>query len=260
MPILNPIDGGAITALGAATVNTLLTSADAKTVYDCAELVDLWIPEYSETVAGVFGLVGGKNYRRFTPLSGSDAPTLVPNTFGSRPALVSGGATATVGDLTIPSVFPTNRSYSVVWGGTPNLPLTTQYLWGTTGAAPTYCWAIAGGNIRIYHMDVLMGSSSQTVTNATPHVHVWSYNHSTRVGVLRVNKAVGFTKTGITDPQVNTNTGFNLFARGSGGTGASLGIKAGPVMLFDGLALADAGNAALLAAAENLAYGLVNLA
>jgi hypothetical protein len=261
MPILSPIDGGAIQAVGAALLNTLFTTADAKRVYDSAALVDLWVPDFVEGSGAAFSLVGAKNYRRMTPLSGSDAPAIQANAFGARPALLTGDTSGTIGDVSdgAANMFPAGRSYSVVCGVQPNLGSTSQYPWGTDGASATYCWIVQAGNVRIYHNNALMGASSQVVSGSAPHVHVWSYNHATRVGVLRVNKAVGFTKTGITDPEVPTNTSLNLFAFGAGGTAASPLMRMGCFMLFDGVALADAGQSALLGSAENLAYSLVNL-
>ena len=265
MPILQPIDGGTISAPGAAVLDTVLTSANAKTVYDAASLVDLWIPELWLDESGTRKLIGAKNYRRMQPLSGSDFPTITPSMFGSRSGLLAGASAGAIGDLAnYDSIMPAGRSFSIVCGMQPNIPASTsQYPWGTDGASATYCWVTSSGNVRIYSQGVLHLTSSMTVSGSVPHVHTYSYRHNavaaSRVSTLRVNKAAAASKTGISDAEVNTNLRLQFFAFGAGGTAASASLRLGPVMLFDGIALTDTGNEALLAAAENFAYALTGM-
>jgi len=265
MPILQPIDGGTISAPGAAVLDTVLTSANAKTVYDAPSLVDLWIPELWLDENGARKLIGAKNYRRMQSLSGTDFPTITANMFGTRSGLLAGTTAGTVGDLAnFDSIMPTNRSFSVVCGLQPNIPASTaQYPWGTDGASATYCWVTSSGNVRVYSMGVLHLTSSGTVSGTAPHVSVYSYRHNaaaaSRVSTLRVNKAAAASKTSIPDAEVNTNQRLQFLAFGAGGTAASASMRLGPVMLFDGIALTDTGNEALLAAAENLAYALTGM-
>lgn len=264
MPILQPIDGGAISAPGAAVLDTVLTSADAKTVYDATSLVDLWIADLWITESGAPRLIGAKNYRRMRPLSGTEFPTVTPNLFGTRTGLVAGNTSSTIGDLcTVDNVMPAGRSFSVVCGCQPNLAGGTQYPWGTNGAAPTHAWITNGGAVRIYSNGILQLTSSGTVSGSAPHVHVYSYRHhatpASRAAALRVNKAAAASKTNIPDTEVNPNLRFQLFAVNEGGTSASNLMRLGPVMLFDGIALTDPGNEALLAAVENFAYALTGM-
>jgi hypothetical protein len=265
MALLQKVDGGEPDAPGAVALDAVLTSSNAKLVYDCAQLVDLWLPHYFLDEAGSRRLVGAKNYRRMGPLTGTDFPTVVPNMFGTRTGLLAGATTSVIGDLAdVGEFMPVSRSFSVVCGCQPNIPAgTSQYPWGTNGSPATYCWITSAGNVRAYFQGVLHLNSSMTVPGNAPHVHVLSYSHhataASRVSTLRVNKTLAATKVNVPDGEVNVNSSFQMLGYGAGGTAASASMRLGPVMLFDGLSLTDAGNEPLLAAAEGLAYALTGM-